>query len=40
MGTIICQICNNTIDHFENEKVATLYGQCNCCDEKQEEGSK
>ncbi|QIZ08410.1 GapA-binding peptide SR1P [Priestia megaterium] len=40
MGTIICQICNKTIDHFENEKVSTLYGQCTCCDKKQKKTSK
>ncbi|MDF0725345.1 GapA-binding peptide SR1P [Cytobacillus sp. S13-E01] len=31
MGTIICQICNNTIDHFEDEKVTTLYAKCEEC---------
>ncbi|WP_338450113.1 GapA-binding peptide SR1P [Niallia oryzisoli] len=40
MGTIICQSCNNTIDHFENEKVSTLYGKCTCCDDKQKKASK
>nr|WP_307342065.1 GapA-binding peptide SR1P [Metabacillus malikii] len=37
MGTIICQQCNSTIGHFENEKVTTFYGKCNhpnCCKEK------
>ncbi|WP_420490935.1 GapA-binding peptide SR1P, partial [Neobacillus drentensis] len=28
------------IDHFENEKVSTLYGQCTCCDKKQKKTSK
>jgi hypothetical protein len=32
MGTIVCQTCNSTIGHFEDEKVTTLYGQCNECD--------
>jgi hypothetical protein len=40
MGTIICQNCSATIDQFENEKVATLYGQCTCCDNEKEKGSK
>ncbi len=40
MGTIVCQVCNNTIDHFENEKVSTLYGHCTCCNEKQKKTSK
>ncbi|QHE52039.1 MULTISPECIES: GapA-binding peptide SR1P [Pontibacillus] len=29
MGTIICQDCQRVIEHFEDEKVSTLYG--NCC---------
>ncbi|WP_028398864.1 GapA-binding peptide SR1P [Ectobacillus panaciterrae] len=29
MGTIVCQVCENTIGHFEDEKVTVLYG--NCC---------
>ncbi|MFP7733690.1 GapA-binding peptide SR1P [Priestia aryabhattai] len=28
MGTIVCQTCNCTIDHFENEKVTRLYSTC------------
>ncbi|MCM3444205.1 GapA-binding peptide SR1P [Metabacillus halosaccharovorans] len=32
MGTVICQNCNSTIDHFENEKVTVLYSKCECCD--------
>ncbi|ESU32856.1 hypothetical protein G3A_09235 [Bacillus sp. 17376] len=33
MGTIVCQTCNATIDHFEDEKVTVLYSKkCNCCD--------
>lgn len=31
MGTIVCQECNATIDHFEDEKVTVLYSSnCNC----------
>ncbi|MCP8970302.1 GapA-binding peptide SR1P [Ectobacillus ponti] len=32
MGTIVCQVCEGTIAHFEDEKVTVLYGQCcpNC----------
>jgi hypothetical protein len=32
MGTIVCQACDSTIDHFEDEKVTVLYSRCNCCD--------
>lgn len=28
MGTIVCQCCNSTIDHFEDEKVSVLYSKC------------
>jgi len=31
MGTIVCQTCNSTIGHFEDEKVTTLYGKCTEC---------
>ncbi|WML49399.1 GapA-binding peptide SR1P [Neobacillus sp. PS3-34] len=31
MGTIVCQACNSTIDHFEDEKVSVLYSNCNTC---------
>ncbi|MBE4908888.1 GapA-binding peptide SR1P [Bacillus luteolus] len=31
MGTIVCQNCNNTIDHFDDEKVTTLYAKCEEC---------
>lgn len=35
MGTIVCQTCNSTIDHFEDEKVTVLYSKkCNCCDQE------
>ncbi|WP_343841507.1 GapA-binding peptide SR1P [Salinibacillus aidingensis] len=31
MGTIVCQDCQRVIDHFEDEKVTTLYGKgCEC----------
>ena len=26
MGTIVCQDCEGTIAHFEDEKVTVLYG--------------
>ncbi|TRM12262.1 GapA-binding peptide SR1P [Lentibacillus cibarius] len=33
MGTIVCQDCQEVIEHFDDEKVSTLYGTCtNCCD--------
>ncbi len=28
MGTIVCQTCNCTIEHFEDEKVTRLYSKC------------
>ena len=31
MGTIVCSGCNNTIDHYEDEKVTVLYGTCTDC---------
>ncbi|MFS0672299.1 GapA-binding peptide SR1P [Ornithinibacillus sp. 179-J 7C1 HS] len=31
MGTIVCQKCQKTIEHYENEKVAVLYGTCQKC---------
>ncbi|NHM29635.1 GapA-binding peptide SR1P [Neobacillus terrae] len=31
MGTIVCQACNSTIDHFEDEKVTVLYSNCKTC---------
>ncbi|MCA1027624.1 MULTISPECIES: GapA-binding peptide SR1P [Cytobacillus] len=33
MGTIVCQICDETIEVFEDEKVSVLYGQCGCKNE-------
>jgi hypothetical protein len=35
MGTIVCQTCDATIDHFEDEKVTVLYSKCNCCHEEE-----
>ncbi|WP_084786613.1 GapA-binding peptide SR1P [Bacillus tuaregi] len=40
MGTIVCQVCDNTIEQFETEKVTTLYGQCTCCGENHKKNSK
>ncbi|MEK5443290.1 MULTISPECIES: GapA-binding peptide SR1P [Fredinandcohnia] len=37
MGTIICQTCSETIEHFEYEKVTTLYSTCDHCDCNHEE---
>ena len=39
LGTIVCQVCDNTIEHFDNEKVTTLYSTCDdccedCCDDE------
>ncbi|WP_246944099.1 GapA-binding peptide SR1P [Bacillus pinisoli] len=31
MGVIICQTCEKTIEHFEEEKVTTLYAKCHTC---------
>ncbi|WP_077622158.1 GapA-binding peptide SR1P [Sediminibacillus massiliensis] len=31
MGTIVCQDCQCIIDHYEDEKVSTLYGKCPTC---------
>ena len=31
MGTIVCSGCNNTIDHYEDEKVTVLYATCTDC---------
>jgi hypothetical protein len=28
MGVIICQNCGSILEHFEEEKVTTLYGAC------------
>ncbi|WP_147531830.1 GapA-binding peptide SR1P [Bacillus marasmi] len=37
MGTIVCQTCDATIDHFEDEKVTVLYAKCQCCNEDKKE---
>ncbi|TMW73037.1 GapA-binding peptide SR1P [Alteribacter natronophilus] len=37
MGVIVCQCCDQVIEHFENEKVSTLYG--NCCEQCADEAS-
>ncbi|MFB4164707.1 GapA-binding peptide SR1P [Alteribacillus sp. JSM 102045] len=32
MGIIVCQSCDRTIEHFDGEKVATLYStSCKKC---------
>ncbi|RYG74034.1 GapA-binding peptide SR1P [Lentibacillus lipolyticus] len=31
MGTIICQDCQEVIEHFDDEKVTTLFGTCPDC---------
>lgn len=38
MGTIICQVCEGTIEQFEDEKITVLYGNCcsNCKKENKE----
>ncbi|MDX8359933.1 GapA-binding peptide SR1P [Cytobacillus sp. Hm23] len=38
MGTIVCQSCNSTIDHYEDEKVTILYGKSTecCCEDHKE----
>ncbi|KPD01310.1 hypothetical protein LR69_00467 [Geobacillus sp. BCO2] len=39
-GTIVCQTCDATIAYFEDEKVTTLYGKCDCCEHDHEGGEK
>ncbi|MCM3652479.1 GapA-binding peptide SR1P [Metabacillus litoralis] len=34
MGTLVCQECNSTVDHFEVEKVTILYSKSECCRKK------
>ncbi|MFZ4450300.1 GapA-binding peptide SR1P [Salibacterium aidingense] len=35
VGIIICQSCNREIDHFDGEKVTTLYAStCKHCGKK------
>ncbi|MBO8171180.1 MAG: GapA-binding peptide SR1P [Bacillaceae bacterium] len=31
MGTIVCQHCGRTIDHFDSDKVVVLYAACRLC---------
>jgi hypothetical protein len=33
MGTIVCQSCLSTIEHYEDEKVSVLFSNCCTCDE-------
>ncbi|WP_257350611.1 GapA-binding peptide SR1P [Pseudalkalibacillus decolorationis] len=40
MGTIICQSCDATIEHFEVEKVTTLYSNCPNCKKQRKTGQK
>ncbi|WP_342048246.1 GapA-binding peptide SR1P [Bacillus sp. OTU530] len=38
MGTTICQVCEGTIEQFEDEKVTMLYGNfCSHCIPKNKE---
>ncbi|WAA13241.1 GapA-binding peptide SR1P [Fervidibacillus halotolerans] len=37
MGTLVCQVCQSTIDYFEHEKVTVLYGTCSSCKTKKSE---
>jgi len=37
MGTIVCQICNDTIESFMDEKVSVLYSKCDGCHPKKQE---
>ncbi|SDJ04414.1 GapA-binding peptide SR1P [Salimicrobium sp. PL1-032A] len=34
MGTIVCQDCQRVIEHYEDEKVSTLYSTCPTCNSK------
>ncbi|WP_217585726.1 GapA-binding peptide SR1P [Lentibacillus saliphilus] len=35
MGTIVCKDCQSIIEHYNDEKVTTLYGTCpTCCTPK------
>ncbi|HET7580976.1 MAG TPA: GapA-binding peptide SR1P [Bacillales bacterium] len=40
MGIIVCQTCEATIEHFDSEKVTTLYSRCPDCTGKKENNSK
>lgn len=37
MGILVCQTCETTIEHFENDKVVVLYCKCTECDDCEEE---
>ncbi|MEC3378183.1 GapA-binding peptide SR1P [Bacillus cereus] len=30
MGTIVCQVSEGTIGHFEDENTSVVYGNCGC----------
>ncbi|WP_335870454.1 GapA-binding peptide SR1P [Bacillus sp. 2205SS5-2] len=30
MGTIVCQSCLGTMEHYDDEKVTVLYSECGC----------
>ncbi|WP_221563986.1 GapA-binding peptide SR1P [Alkalihalobacillus sp. TS-13] len=40
MGTVVCVNCNTTIEHYEFEKVTTLYSNCPDCKNKKKHGKK
>ncbi|MGR5914765.1 GapA-binding peptide SR1P [Bacillus pacificus] len=40
MGTIVCQDCEGTIAHFEDEKVTVLYGNVDLADADHTEHTK
>ncbi|MBE6183653.1 GapA-binding peptide SR1P [Heyndrickxia ginsengihumi] len=37
MGIIVCQSCEATIEHVEDEKVTVLYSTCEHCQHEEEE---
>ncbi|MBM7552913.1 GapA-binding peptide SR1P [Thalassobacillus pellis] len=36
MGTIVCQDCQQIIEHYDDEKVSTLYSKCPSCNSEEE----
>lgn len=43
MGTIVCQTCEKTIEHYEDVKVSVLYGvcpHCHTCETKEKKNEK
>ncbi|WP_247747305.1 GapA-binding peptide SR1P [Alkalihalobacillus sp. BA299] len=40
VGIIVCQTCNTTIEHFEGEKVTTLYAKCSGCEKCKDKVNK